>query len=384
MLAIGRVYDERLEFQDFNFGIIFSVVYLFSAIIMFFSIKKIILTKTKLIFYFFYLLAVIMTPTLWMIFDISSYSIEKAVNFWLIVIPLSIIFAEKYNQKSVLRTFYILLGVSIFLAILAVFGLSTDVRADGRMTALGGGPIVFARWMGFAIITLLFLPKNIAKIYKFPLITIFFTLALATGSRGPILGLFITGFIFVILNFNRIILKITIIIAFLISTILITGMDKKISKLGNSKRVFMNIAKKGGSKQSTSTRSNLAVGALLVMQNYPLGVGAGNWQVIANKLNPTHLMPLEYPHNLLLEIACEYGIHTMLLFILLIIYITYMSYSKMLKFKKDESSLYPLLFYLFLFYFFNSLVSGMLNDSRLLFVIISFIVIHKPLIASHE
>ena len=114
MLAIGRVYDERLEFQDFNFGIIFSVVYLFSAIIMFFSIKKIILTKTKLIFYFFYLLAVIMTPTLWMIFDISSYSIEKAVNFWLIVIPLSIIFAEKYNQKSVLRTFYILLGVSIF------------------------------------------------------------------------------------------------------------------------------------------------------------------------------------------------------------------------------------------------------------------------------
>ena len=146
----------------------------------------------------------------------------------------------------------------------------------------------------------------------------------------------------------------------------------------------MNIAKKGGSKQSTSTRSNLAVGALLVMQNYPLGVGAGNWQVIANKLNPTHLMPLEYPHNLLLEIACEYGIHTMLLFILLIIYITYMSYSKMIKFKKDESSLYPLLFYLFLFYFFNSLVSGMLNDSRLLFVIISFIVIHKPLIASHE
>ena len=56
----------------------------------------------------------------------------------------------------------------------------------------------------------------------------------------------------------------------------------------------------------------------------------------------------------------------------------------MIKFKKDESSLYPLLFYLFLFYFFNSLVSGMLNDSRLLFVIISFIVIHKPLIASHE
>ena len=384
MLAIGRVYDERLEILDINFGIPISFIYLISVLIMLLSIKRIKVSKTKILFYSFYLLAVIMTPILWLTFDISSDSLEKAINFWLIVIPISIVIAEKFERSDVINTFYILFGVSCLLAILALFGLTTAVRADGRMTALGGGPIVFARWMGFAIITLFFLPIKIKKIYKLLLIIIFFVLALATGSRGPILGLFLTGFIFMILNFNRVILKLFLSVILLISIIFFTGMEKKISKLGNSKRVFMNISKKGGSKQSTSTRSNLAMGALLVMQNYPLGVGAGNWQVTANKLNPTHLMPLEYPHNLLLEIACEYGIHTMLLFLILILYVVYMSYYKMIKHNKDMTSLYPLLFYLLLFFFFNSLVSGMLNDSRLLFIMISFIIIQNPLIAKHE
>ena len=56
------------------------------------------------------------------------------------------------ERSDVINTFYILFGVSCLLAILALFGLTTAVRADGRMTALGGGPIVFARWMGFGII----------------------------------------------------------------------------------------------------------------------------------------------------------------------------------------------------------------------------------------
>ena len=95
-------------------------------------------------------------------------------------------------------------------------------------------------------------------------------------------------------------------------------------------------------------------------------------------------MPLEYPHNLILEVACEYGLPTLLLLLLVFLYVFKLGYNKMLQYKKDESSLYPLLFYLLLFYFFNSLVSGMLNDSRLLFVVIALIIIHKPLIATNE
>ena len=384
LLAIGRVYDERLEIADINLGIFLSVIYLVSVIFMLFSIKKTILSKSKVLFYSFYLLALLMTPILWLVFDVTDYGFEKAINFWLIVIPISVVIAEKYERKDVLNTFYILLAVTCLLALLSFFGPSITERADGRMTALGGGPIVFARWMGFGIITLLFLPVKIKYIYKYSLILIFFILALATGSRGPILGLFLTGFVYVFLNFNRVIVRISLGVFLLISVLVFSGVEKQIAKLGNSKRVFMNISKKVGSKQSTSTRNNLAIGSFLLLQNYPLGVGAGNWQLITNKLSPTHLMPLEYPHNLVLEVACEYGIQTVLLLLLLFLYVFHLSYHKMIKYKNDKTSFYPLLFYLFLFFFLNSLVSGMLNDSRLLFIIISFIIIHKPLISTNE
>ena len=384
LLAIGRVYDERLEIAEINLGIFLSVIYLVSVIFMLFSIKKTILSKSKVLFYSFYLLALLMTPILWLVFDVTDYGFEKAINFWLIVIPISVVIAEKYERKDVLNTFYILLAVTCLLALLSFFGPSITERADGRMTVLGGGPIVFARWMGFGIITLLFLPVKIKYIYKYSLIFIFFILALATGSRGPILGLFLTGFVYVFLNFNRVIVRISLAVFLLISVLVFSGVEKQIAKLGNSKRVFMNISKKGGSKQSTSTRNNLAIGSFLLLQNYPLGVGAGNWQVITNKLSPTHLMPLEYPHNLVLEVACEYGIQTVLLLFLLFLYVFHLSYHKMIKYKNDKTSFYPLLFYLFLFFFFNSLVSGMLNDSRLLFVVISCIIIHKPLISTNE
>ena len=384
LLAIGRVYDERLEIAEINLGIFLSVIYLVSVIFMLFSIKKTILSKSKVLFYSFYLLALLMTPILWLVFDVTDYGFKKAINFWLIVIPISVVIAEKYERKDVLDTFYILLAVTCLLALLSFFGPSITERADGRMTVLGGGPIVFARWMGFGIITLLFLPVKIKYIYKYSLIFIFFILALATGSRGPILGLFLTCFVYVFLNFNRVIVRISLGLFLVISVLVFSGVEKQIAKLGNSKRVFMNISKKGGSKQSTSTRNNLAIGSFLLLQNYPLGVGAGNWQVITNKLSPTHLMPLEYPHNLVLEVACEYGIPTVLVLLLLFLYVFHLSYHKMIEYKNDKTSFYPLLFYLFLFFFFNSLVSGMLNDSRLLFVIISCIIIHKPLISTNE
>jgi len=96
------------------------------------------------------------------------------------------------------------------------------------------------------------------------------------------------------------------------------------------------------------------------------------------------MMPLEYPHNLLLEVACEYGIQSLLLLLLLLLFVLNLGYKKMIKFQNDETSLYPLLFYLFLFFFINSLVSGQLNDSRLLFIVVSFIIIPQPLIVSSD
>jgi O-antigen ligase len=386
LLAIGRVYDERLVIANINLVVLVSIIYLVLVVFMLFSIKKIILSKSKVLFYLFYLLMLLTTPILWIVFDTTEgkFGFEKFINFWIIVVPISIVVMEKYDRKDVMNMLYILLGVSCFLALLSSVGLSVSERADGRMAALGGGPIVFARWMGFGILTLFFLPVKFKSGYKYLLITIFLILALASGSRGPILTLLLTGLVYVFLNFNRVIVKISLGVFLLTSVFLFSGLGKQISKVGNFDRVFMNFSSKGLKKNSTSTRTNLAIGSFILLQHYPLGVGAGNWQTVSNEIRPTHLMPLEYPHNLLLEVACEYGIQTLLLMLLLFIYVFHLSYNKMIKYRKDSTSLYPLLFYLFLFLFLNSLVSGMLNDSRLLFVVISFIIIHKPLISTDE
>ena len=384
LLAIGRVYDERLVIANINLVVLVSIIYFVSVIFVLFSVKKTILSKSKVLFYLFYLLMLLTAPILWVVFDITEYGLEKFANFWLIVVPISLVVIEKYDRKDVINTFYILLGVSCFLALLSAVGLSVSERTDNRMAALGGGPIVFARWMGFGIISLLFLPVKIKNRYKYSLILIFLILALASGSRGPILALFLTRLVYIFLNFNRVIVKISLGVCLLVSVLLFSGLGKEMSKIGGLDRVFMNVAKKGGSSQSTSTRTNLAIGSFILLQHYPLGVGAGNWQAVSNEIRPTHLMPLEYPHNLLLEVACEYGVQALLLLLLLLIFVFHLSFRKMMQYRRDKTSLYPLLFYLFIFLFLNSLISGMLNDSRLLFIVISFIIIHKPLITIDE
>ncbi|MAW21299.1 MAG: hypothetical protein CMD16_02745 [Flavobacteriales bacterium] len=384
LLAIGRVYEERLFIYNVNLAILISIIYLVLVCFLLFSINRIVLSRTKFLFYLFYIVLFLTTCILWVVFDLTDFGFENFFNFWAILVPISVVIIEKYRMKDVLNTFYVLLVVCCFLAFLSVIGLSVSERADGRTATLGGGPIVFARWMGFGILTLFLLPSRLKKWYKYPLIITFFILAISSGSRGPILSLLMTGIVYLLINFNRIFVKGMFLIGLLSIIVLFFNIDKKISKIGNSDRVFMNISKTGGSTQSTSTRKNLVIGSFSILKKYPLGVGPGNWQIMANKIQPHHLMPLEYPHNLFLEIACEYGLHSLFLFLILLLYVIPLSYNRMQKYLKDKTSLYPLLFYLMVFLFLNSMVSGMLNDSRLLFIVISFILINKPLIASQH
>ena len=119
LLAIGRVYDDRLVIAGINLVVIVSVVYLISLLILFSSIKKIIFSKSKILLYSFYLLVLITGPILWLIFDVTEFGFEKFINFWLIIVPISTIIIEIYNRDDALKIFYILLGVSCFLALLS-------------------------------------------------------------------------------------------------------------------------------------------------------------------------------------------------------------------------------------------------------------------------
>tara|TARA_B100000287_G_scaffold267505_1_gene251596 strand:+ start:113 stop:1081 length:969 start_codon:yes stop_codon:yes gene_type:complete len=319
-----------------------------------------------------------------MFFGVTDFGLYNYYNFCFIIAPISVIVIEKFDRKDVINMFYVLLSVVVFLALLSSIGLSLSERPDGRLATLGGGPIVFARWMGLGVISLAFLPIKIKMIYKYLFISLFLFMAFSSGSRGPILSLLITSLVYFVLNFNKVILKWSLVIGIIILVFTYTNISNTFSDFGKIDRVFMNFSANGGSLKSTSARTKFITSSLIMLKNYPLGVGSGNWQPISNNLRPNDLTPdkLQYPHNLFLEVACEYGIQTLIVVLLLFIYVFYLSYIRMKEFRNDKTSLYPALFYLLVFFSFNCLLSGMLNDSRILFLIMSFVLIHKPLIKS--
>ena len=69
MLAIGRLYDERLEFFGINLSIILSITFLVFSIPLLLSIKNIVIYSTKRFFYYFLLILIILPPILFLYFD---------------------------------------------------------------------------------------------------------------------------------------------------------------------------------------------------------------------------------------------------------------------------------------------------------------------------
>ena len=380
MIAIGRMYDDRLELFGINIPLIISIVFFFSSALFIMSLKEITITKSKFLLYIFYFLFIVLTPILWLVYGAIEYGILKYFNFF-IVIFLSIVIVEKFNYKDVERLLFLFLFVSSFLALFAVLGQAISANNDsGRLSVLGGGPIIFSRWMGIGILILVLMPKFRKYKVRYLIIVLFFILSIASGSRGPVLTLFLVLGLFLFLNFRRYFLKFIVLFCFLLSLITFTDISKEVGKLGRVERILMNFSSKGVAKKSTGTRERLIQGAVTVFKKYPLGVGSGNWQDKSNELDTQNLMPLEYSHNIFLEVLNEYGIILALILLLLFIYVFHLSYMLMNKYYYNESSLYTLLFYSLSYFFLNSLISGDINDTRLLFVIISFILIKTHLI----
>ena len=245
------------------------------------------------------------------------------------------------------------------------------VSSNERLSVLGGGPIVFARWMNVGIIIIFFLQKRLS--FKFIFLMLFFLiLSLAAGSRGPILSLIVTALLYCVLNFKKLFLPIIVLlisIGFIITT---TQFKTSFLNVGKTKRLI--------TKDSRSKNARLVFiyRSFDLIKVYPLGVGLGNWQTYANKFDAKHLLKHQYPHNLILEIFVELGLVTGILFLIVLIKLIFFSYNRMQKYNSLQNTFFPLLFYLQFYLILNSFFSGSLVDSRLLFVIMAMILIYNP------
>jgi O-antigen ligase len=377
-LAIGRLYDERLSIFGINVSVVISLIFVITSILIIASIKKVVMSKAKNLLFIFYAFVLIVTPILWSIFGFNEFGLLKFLNFIVITIPISIIVLECFSFQEIKNLFIILLALVFVLCFFAITGIFETPRPDGRISVLGGGPITFARWMGYGVIALYFLPIKKNYFLRFSFIILFLIYCLVSGSRGPFTILLFIFMLYFFLNFRKIFLRFSILFSIIIAVFLFSNISKDISELGRTDRVFLNVAKKGGSNQSTQTRYELAHRSLNLIKSYPFGIGAGNWQVIANRYDSTHLMAHEYPHNLIFEIMNEYGVFAGILFLLFILHVSYSAYAKM-KNNKNENSLYPFLFYLWIFLLLNAMLSGSLDDSRLLFITSCSILVNSSL-----
>ena len=389
MLAIGRVYDERLDFFEIRFSLILSLIYFVSSGVLIASIRGIKLGKSKNTLLLFYVYIVFITPILWILFEYMEYGFHnttyeymeygvlKYLNFILIVIPISLIISEKFNYSDVSYLFGILFCLSLVLSAVGVIELFSDV--EGRLSVFGGGPIVFARWMNFAILILIFYPSSKWKSFRYLLVILFLLLSFAAGSRGPVLAALISLVIYFIFNFRKTFFKVILFASLFLSAVIFTSIGERVVKLGGVDRIIMNVMN-GGSIKSTGARIDFIERSWALLVEKPYGVGCGNWQVQANKNNRKYLMAHAYPHNILLELINEYGVFAGILFLLLIWQVFYLAFQKMQMYRNNKFSFYPLLFYSLIFFFINSMLSGDLGDSRMLFIIISMLIINKPLI----
>ena len=91
MLAIGRLYDERLEFFEINISFLMSISFFLFSIPLLFSIKNIKVYNTKSLFYLFFFIILFLSPLLALNFGYNSFGLQKYFSFILIVFPIVII-----------------------------------------------------------------------------------------------------------------------------------------------------------------------------------------------------------------------------------------------------------------------------------------------------
>ena len=367
MLSIGHLYDERLAIYNINITLIISIFYFISALLLILKNKTMTISVSKFIFYLFFILLVIINLINWMIFGANDYGIDKFIFFSLIVIPSCYIAIEVLNQQDINKFLWILVGVSTMLLLLGLFNLEEISSFEGgRITAMGGGPIVFSRWMMFAVLVILFNKNKYSK-YLYLLSPLFLFMSFTAGSRGPLYAFVIILCLYFLFSFRKNFIKV-VVISFLgftsITTLSLTENDK------------------GAGSQSTSRIFNMSIGSyaridrvrrsVKLVPKAPFGVGIGNWAQESNKFSNHQHEDTQYSHNIFLELINESGIVVLLLFVILLI--TILDSSLFLLFFQENYCSVRITFILFSYLLINALVSGDIVDNRLMFIMLALFI----------
>ena len=363
IISIGSFFDNRLTIMNINISIIISVLYSISTFLLLLKIRVIRFNIPKILLFTFFGLLLITTPILWMHFGVNEYGIRKYISLLLLIFPTVVVILETFNKKDLDLIVWVFLSVSFLLMIAGILNIdNVKDQEGGRMSAFGGGPIVYARWLIIGSL-ILFFHQKVRIRYKIFIIPLFLLLASTTGSRGPFYALLaVIIFYYLIMIRKNFIVTITV-FSLIISTLFIgSSLNKKNDDFGATSRVFNN------NKNSGYARKDRIIRSTKLLFIYPMGVGLGNWSKETNRFSLMSHEEAKYPHNIIMEITNEVGFIQAIVFILFIIYSSSYFLSSLRNPNDTSSRMY---FILFLYMFLSAMISGDLIDSRFLFVFIA-------------
>ena len=118
LISVGNFYDDRLIFFGINISLVISGLYIFSLISLLIKVRDIKFSISKFILYTFFLLVIVLSPILWLIFEVNQYGVIKYLTFLFITVPISVVILELFTERDMNFMIWVLFSVSFLLMFL--------------------------------------------------------------------------------------------------------------------------------------------------------------------------------------------------------------------------------------------------------------------------
>ncbi|WP_102194366.1 O-antigen ligase family protein [Microbacterium aurantiacum] len=239
----------------------------------------------------------------WVVAPTSLYGQDKFEK-WITATLISAVAACLIRDKAALLTFTrAWLCAALILSALSIAGFQ-----GGRAETFDSNPIWLGRAISFAIIAIIWMmwQRHIRLVWAIPSVLILAVGLITTGSRGPLLSVAAAAIVMALFSGRRRIAKVLAISG---AGGLAYWAVAELPFFAESR--FKSLLSEGFSDQAREMFWRIT---LPVIEEYPGGVGFGNWAAHAHA--PAQFF---YPHNIFLEIFGEFGIIVGVIFVVVVL-----------------------------------------------------------------
>lgn len=302
----------------------------------------------------------------------SNLDLALQVALVPILLALSYLFLRHRAKRETTLILQLTFGAGLIFGIGGLASSGFSGFGIDRMSAFGGGPNVFVRVVGGGLIAglyLYFAKRQRIVVLAMPILIV---AALASGSRGGVIGLVLSVFFLGVWVLPKYVARSTMLLTCLIIGVLTYIIYTMIADSGSLDFLRHRFYALTIETQYFSGRDVSFSEALRIFFDHPVaGVGLGGFQSITGVF--------AYPHNLILHVCAEGGVLGLVVLI-----------SSMLllirRWFQERSAECEFVLAICILYFFSSLLSGGIYDARFIWFygLMYMLPTHRGDFESHE